>query len=100
MYWTDPHDARRHFAGQVAASFGLVVDKAGSVAVVPASREYVTDLCKKIRQARDQSYDLPDDIETAAVGDQVAEHAISLAKHLQRTGVLSVPVFKSWEAVG
>ncbi|WP_329147136.1 hypothetical protein OIU91_16485 [Streptomyces sp. NBC_01456] len=100
VYWTDPHDARRHYAWQIAESFGLVVDKEGSKAVVPASREYATDLVKKIKQAHDQWYDLPDDVEAASAGDQVADHAISLAKHLQRTGVLSVPVFDSSEVVG
>lgn len=100
IYWTDPHDARRHYAWQIAASFGLVVDKEGSKAVVPASREYATDLVKKIKEAHDQWYDLPDDVEAAQAGDQVADHAISLAKHLQRIGVLSAPVFEAHEVVG
>lgn len=46
----DPDDARRFYAWQIAKSFGLVVDKEGSKAVVPASREYATDLVKKIKQ--------------------------------------------------
>ncbi|MFD9815190.1 hypothetical protein [Streptomyces sp. NPDC059080] len=100
VYWTDPHNARRHYAWLIAESFGLVVNKAGSKAVVPASREYATDLVKQIKQAHDQWYDLPDDVEAAQAGDQVAEPAISLAKHLQRIGVLSVPVFEAHEVVG
>lgn len=100
IYWTDPHDARRHYAWQIAESFGLVVDKEGSKTVVPASREYATSLVKEIKQDYDQWYDLPDDVETAVAGDQLADHAISLAKHLQRTGVLTVPVFKDSEVVG
>ncbi|MGW1180212.1 hypothetical protein [Streptomyces drozdowiczii] len=100
IYWTNPHDARRHYAWQIAESFGLVVDKEGSKAVVPASREYATDLVKKIKQDVEQWHDLPDDVEAAEAGDQLAEHAASLGKHLQRIGVLSTPVFESHEVVG
>ncbi|MGW0536329.1 hypothetical protein [Streptomyces sp. NPDC003032] len=45
-------------------------------------------------------YDLPDDVEAAQAGDQLAEHTISLAKFLQRVGVLSTPVFRDYEVVG
>lgn len=100
VYWREGADARRHYAWRIAESFGLVVDKEGSKAVVPASREYATDLVKKIKQAHDQWFNLPDDVEAAEAGDQLARHADSLAKHLQRTGVLSAPVFESWEVVG
>ncbi|MFJ9901189.1 hypothetical protein ACIQPR_48615 [Streptomyces sp. NPDC091280] len=101
VYWDDPHDARRFYAWQIAESFGLVVDKEGSKAVVPASREYATDLVKKIKQDCADwhgfgSASTPAD----EAGDHLAEHALSLAKHLQRIGVLSVPVFKKWEVVG
>ncbi|WP_369042299.1 hypothetical protein [Streptomyces sp. Midd1] len=100
VYWTDPHDARRHYAWQIAESFGLVVDKEGSKAVVPASRRYATDLVEKIKKDHEQWHNLPDDVEAAEAGDHLAEHALSLAKHLQRIGVLSAPVFMSWEMVG
>ncbi|MEU7146989.1 hypothetical protein AB0B15_02955 [Streptomyces sp. NPDC045456] len=100
IYWTDGNDARRHLAWRIAESFGLTVDKEGSKAIVPASQKYATDLVKEIKQAHDQWYDLPDDIEAYAAGDQVADHAISLAKFLQRIGVLSAPVFQDHEVVG
>ncbi|MYR62435.1 hypothetical protein GTY54_41630 [Streptomyces sp. SID625] len=98
--WNDGGDARRSFAWQIAESFGLVVDKEGSKAVVSASRSVATDLVNKIKQDYDQWYDLPDDVEAAEAGDQLAEHAVSLAKFLQRIGVLSAPVFQDHEVVG
>jgi hypothetical protein len=100
VYWSEPGDARRHYAWQIAESFGLEVDKEGSKAVVPASREYATELVKKIKQASAEWHGCTEDVETAAVGIRLAEHASSLAKHLQRIGVLSAPVFESWEMVG
>ncbi|MFJ4739134.1 hypothetical protein [Streptomyces sp. NPDC088775] len=98
VYWTDPDDARRFYAWQIAQSFGLVVDKEGSATVVPASRRYATDLVKKIKQ--DCAEWDSGDVDAEVVGDRLAEHASSLGKHLQRIGVLSAPVFESWEAVG
>ncbi|MFF8283289.1 hypothetical protein ACF06W_11270 [Streptomyces albus] len=100
VYWTSGDDARRFYAGQIAESFGLVVDKEGSKAVVPASRQYATELVKKIKQDCAQWHGFEGDVEAAAAGDQLAEHASSLAKHLQRIGVLTAPVFESWEAMG
>ncbi|MFE4335386.1 hypothetical protein ACFRQM_40075 [Streptomyces sp. NPDC056831] len=101
--WTDLDDARRHYAWRIAESFGLVVDKEGSKAVVPASREYATDIVKTIKEksgawltaaaAEDKSA-----LEQA--GDGLESAASSLAKHLQRTGVLTREIYKSWEAVG
>ncbi|MGW1261255.1 hypothetical protein ACWD7Y_04740 [Streptomyces drozdowiczii] len=99
-YWSNPNDARRYYAWRIAASYGLLVGKEGSKAVDPASREYATDLVTKIKQDVEQWHDLPDDVEAAEAGDQLAEHAASLGKHLQRIGVLSTPVFESHEVVG
>ncbi|WP_406362376.1 hypothetical protein [Streptomyces sp. NBC_01579] len=100
VYWTDPGDARRHYAWRIAESFGLVVDKEGSKAVVPASRD-ATDLCKKIKQDCAEWHGFADDeVEAADAGDQLAEHASSLAKHLQRIGVLTRVVYEGAEAVG
>lgn len=98
-YWIDPHDARRHYAWRIAESFGLVVAKKGSKAVAPASRAYATDLVKEIKRTHDQWYALPEDVEAAEAGDQLASPAISLAKHLQRIGFLSAPVFQNSEVV-
>ncbi|MFB7917037.1 hypothetical protein [Streptomyces sp. NPDC056061] len=98
VYWSDEGDARRHYGWRIAESFGLVVEKEGSVAVVPASREYATDLVKKIKQ--DCAEWNSGAVDAEEVGDRLVEHASSLAKHLQRTGVLSARVFESWEAVG
>ncbi|MFI1408857.1 hypothetical protein ACH4Y0_02790 [Streptomyces sp. NPDC020707] len=100
VYWTDPIHTRRHFAWQIAESFGLVVDKQGSKTVVPASREYATDLVKKIKQDYAAWHGFEGGIAPEQAGEHLAEHAISLGKHLQRTGVLSAPVFENWEVVG
>ncbi|MCX5103477.1 hypothetical protein [Streptomyces sp. NBC_00439] len=98
VHWTDPDDARRFYGWQIAESFGLVVDKEGSKAVVPASREYATDLVKKIKQDCAEWHS--GDVDAEVAGDRLAEHASSLGKHLQWIGVLAAPVFESWEVVG
>ncbi|MFJ5725820.1 hypothetical protein [Streptomyces sp. NPDC093149] len=98
VYRTDPDDARRLYAWRIAESFGLVVGKEGLKAVVPASREYATDLVKKIKQDCAEWHS--GDVDAEVAGDRLAEHASSLGKHLQRIGVLSTRVFESWEAVG
>ncbi|WP_424863050.1 hypothetical protein [Streptomyces sp. MMS24-I29] len=98
VYREDGTDARRHYAWRIAESFGLVVDKEGSKTVVPASREYATDLTKEIKQGCAEWHD--GEVDAEVVGDRLVEHAASLAKHLQRIGVLSRPVYQDWEVVG
>ncbi|MET9360445.1 hypothetical protein ABZX93_06005 [Streptomyces sp. NPDC006632] len=103
VYWTDPDDARRHYAWQVAASFGLVVDKEGSKAVVPASREYATSLVQKIVKDSEflqQATKTGDEVGIEAASGALEGHALSLSKHLQRIGVLSTKVFTDSEVVG
>ncbi|WP_405749323.1 hypothetical protein OG232_04330 [Streptomyces sp. NBC_01411] len=100
VYWTDPDDARRHYARRIAESFGRVADREGSKAVVPASREYVTDLVKRIKQDCAEWHGSVDDVVSEVAGDHLAKHALSLAKPLQRIGVLSVPAFERWEVAG
>ncbi|MGW6604836.1 hypothetical protein [Streptomyces sp. NPDC055036] len=103
VYRENAREARQYFAWLIAESFGLVVDKEGSKAVVPASRDYATDLAEEIKRrsmawlqaTRDQ-----DESAQEQAAAELEEHASSLAKHLQRTGVLTRKVYESWEAVG
>ncbi|MGW6605859.1 hypothetical protein [Streptomyces sp. NPDC055036] len=100
VHWADPHDARRYYAWQIAESFGLVVDKEGSKAVLPVSREHATDLVRKIKQNCVEWRGFAGDVPPEEAGDRLAEHAASLGKHLQRIGVLSAPVFEPHEVAG
>ncbi|WP_411087850.1 hypothetical protein [Streptomyces sp. 061-3] len=103
IYWTDPDDARRHYAWRIAESFGLVVDKKGSKAVVPASRDYATDLSEEIKRKSTawlQAVKDQDEFAQEQAGADLEARASSLAKHLQRIGVLTREVYESWEAVG
>ncbi|MFD7537446.1 hypothetical protein [Streptomyces sp. NPDC059819] len=68
--------------------------------MVPASRAYATDLVQKIKQAHEQWDELPDSAEETNAGKQLAQNALSLAKLLQRIGVLTSPVFEGWKVVG
>ncbi|KOT51143.1 MULTISPECIES: hypothetical protein [Streptomyces] len=102
-YCANRNDARRHFAWRIAESFGLTVDREGSKAIPPASREHATALVKKIKESADEWDRVVqdgDEMEQMGVGSELWTNALSLAKHLQRTGVLSTPVFESWEVVG
>ncbi|WP_329271810.1 hypothetical protein [Streptomyces sp. NBC_01451] len=103
VYWTDGDDARRHYAWKIAESFDLIVDKKGSKAVVPASRDYATDLCEQIKtHAEDyqQAVTEQDEFRQEAAAEKLETSASSLAKHLQRTGVLTREVYNHSERIG
>lgn len=99
VYWSSGMDARRHYAWRIAESFGLTVGKEGSTAVVPASRDYATDLVEEIKEKSAAWDRAMDRNELMKVGAELEANASSLAKLLQRIGVLSRKVYESWEAV-
>ncbi|MEU3979690.1 hypothetical protein AB0F77_06180 [Streptomyces sp. NPDC026672] len=103
VYWSNGNDARRNYAWRIAESFGLTVDKEGSKAVVPASREYATTLVQQIKKTSEDLGAAVDDQDVPGLDRSAAglrDAAVSLAKHLQRTGVLSETVYERWEVVG
>lgn len=103
VFWRDAADARRNFAWAIAESFGLTVDKEGSKAVVPASRQYATTLVQQIRKTAGDLASAIDDQDVQGLDRSAAavrDAAEALGKHLQRIGVLTEPVYESWEAIG
>ncbi|MEU9050096.1 hypothetical protein AB0D37_06785 [Streptomyces sp. NPDC048384] len=100
VFWQEGEDARRNYAWLIAASFGLTVDKEGSKAVVPASREYATSLVQQIKQHTDALVKAVDEHDQDQAADALKDSANSLAKHLQRIGVLTQNVYDSREVVG
>lgn len=103
VYWRDGDEARRNFAWLIAESFGLTVDKEGSKAVVPASRQYATTLVQQIRKAAGDLASAVDDQDVQGLDRSAAavrDAAESLGKHLQRIGVLTETVYERWEWMG
>ncbi|MGW5819267.1 hypothetical protein [Streptomyces noursei] len=103
IYWTDGDDARRHYGWRIAESFGLVVDKEGSKAVVPASRQYATTLVQQIRKAAGDLASAVDDQDVQGLDRSAAavrDAAEALGKHLQRIGVLTSEVYDRSERIG
>ncbi|PNE43387.1 hypothetical protein [Streptomyces noursei] len=102
-YWSDGNDARRNYAWRIAESFGLTVEEEGSKAMVTATRDYATDLVEQLKRTGEEWERVVQDEDADPLmeaGAAVWTNATSLAKHLQRSGVLTHNVYESWEVVG